>query len=119
MEPLKKHPHTAGNKVGQPSEGVTIAAHVFSNYVLIPAAGHPDRHAGPSALHGAALLVFSDESQEQIQLRTGYASHVAGHPRLDAGKDRSDEVMSGHSKWELLVLAGLTLLLVLEILLHK
>jgi hypothetical protein len=99
MKPSEQPPHFTGNNVSQADERVPVtAARVFSNYVLVPAARHPDEAEPAARLHGAALLVFGDKSAEKVQLRTGYATHIAGNlagalrPRKDAG----DEIVSGH-----------------------
>lgn len=68
--------HSGGDEIGEVRQGVFVAARVFSNYVLIETPGHPDQRTSRTALHGAALLVFSDQLDKKIQLRTGYAAHV-------------------------------------------
>jgi hypothetical protein len=93
----EKPPHPSGNDASQAHESVPVAAaRVFSNYVLVPAARHPDEAEAASRLHGAALLVFGDQSAEKVQLRTGYATHVAGAAALRPRKDAGDEIVSGH-----------------------
>jgi hypothetical protein len=94
---LEEHPGSTGYDVGHAGERVPLAAQVFSNYIFIAPHGHPDSDAGPSGLHGAAVLVFADQPEKQIHLRTGYATHVARHPVLVAREDVSNEVVSGHN----------------------
>jgi hypothetical protein len=111
MKPSEQPPHFTGNNVSQADERVPVtAARVFSNYVLVPAARHPDEAEAAARLHGAALLVFGDKSAEKVQLRTGYATHVAGNlasassmagagsSALRPGKDAGDEIASRHSE---------------------
>jgi hypothetical protein len=95
--------HSSRNNVGKSGESVPIAtAQVFSNYVLVPAARHPGEAEASARLHGTALLVFGDESAEKVQLRTGYATHVAGDlagaraAARRSGKDAGDEIVSRH-----------------------
>jgi hypothetical protein len=89
--------HSSRNNVGKSGESVPIAtAQVFSNYVLVPAARHPGEAEASARLHGTALLVFGDESAEKVQLRTGYATHVAGDAALWPRENACDEIVSGH-----------------------
>jgi hypothetical protein len=76
---------------------MTITAQIFSNYVLMPPRRRPDGSTRPAAPHGSALLVFADERAKKVQLRTGYSSRVAGHPRLHTRKVGRDEIVSLHT----------------------
>ena len=93
----EKQSATGSADIRQPGESVPItAARVFSNYVLVPAARHPDEAKASSRLHGAALLVFADKAAEKVELRTGYATHVAGNSTLRPREDVRDQIVSGH-----------------------
>lgn len=96
MSPSEQQSHGLGDGSSEPGESVTIAARVFGNYVLAPAAGQPHETPAGSALHGAALLILADEADQKIHLRTGYAAHVRRDPVLGARKDIGDESVSGH-----------------------
>jgi hypothetical protein len=96
--PSEQPIHPSRNDVSQPLQDVPIAAQVFANYVFVPARRRPDGDTRPGGLHGSALLVFSDETAEKVQLRTGYAARVTRHAVLDAREDRSDEIVSGHKE---------------------
>ncbi len=99
MSGSEEHPRTTGSDAGQPSESVTPAARVFANYVLIPTRRLPDGHTRSSGLHGAGLLVFSDETIQQVELRTGDAADIVGQsvvPRTIAREDADNKIVGGH-----------------------
>jgi hypothetical protein len=79
MKPSKKQTAKAGKKDAQePGDSVPVAARVFSNYVLVPVRQQADEEPAGSALHGAGLLIFNDQNQEQVALRTGFPARIAG-----------------------------------------
>jgi len=92
---LEEHSGAGGNDAGHAGNGMTLAAQVFSNYVLLPARRHPDGHTRAVGLHGAGLLVFGDETAEQVQLRTGDAAGVT-QSALVSRENVSNETVSGH-----------------------
>jgi hypothetical protein len=95
----KQQPAGRSCEVGQPCERVPVtAARIFSNYVLVFPARRPDKGEPKPRLHGSALLVFADQGAEQLQLRTGYATHIAGDPALRPREDIRNEIMSGHEE---------------------
>lgn len=98
MKPLKKRVHAGRDDVDQAGESVLVAARVFGNYVLVPAAGYPDEATARLALHGAALLVFADQRDQVIHLAAGDAAHVARDAALRPRKNVSNEIVSSHEK---------------------
>jgi hypothetical protein len=77
MKPSKKQTAKAGKKDAQePGDSVPVAARVFSNYVLVPVRKQADEKPVGSALHGAGLLVFNDQNQEKVTLRTGFPARI-------------------------------------------
>ncbi len=90
MKPSKKQSAIAGkNDAQKPCDCMQIAANVFSNYVLAPAPRGPGQQTREEAIHGAALLVFHDEVQEKIPLRTGFPARVAhGNQSSAAGEGK-------------------------------
>ena len=92
----EQSPHAGRREAAHAGQGVPPAAQVFSNYVFVPAAGHPDGNAGTVRTHGAALLVFADQPSEQIKLRAGYVAHVTGDAVLVPAENVGDEIVSGH-----------------------
>lgn len=122
MKPLKEGCHSHRSGARQPRESVTLAARVFSNYVLVPGRRGPDGLTRPCRLHGAGVLVFADEPSQQVQLRTGYATDVGRQPlvpRAIAAEDIGDEIASGHRKgppfaaWKAIVVAATVILVLL------
>jgi len=88
-------PH-GGREVGRTGESMTIAAQIFSDYKLFPPSRLPDSHTEPIGMHGASLPIFSDQPAKQVQLRKGYAAHVAGDAWLRAREDRVNQAASSH-----------------------
>jgi hypothetical protein len=79
VKPSKKQTAKAGKKDAQePDDSVPVAARVFSNYVLVPVRKQADEEPAGSALHGAGLLVFNDQNQEKVTLRTGFPARITG-----------------------------------------
>jgi hypothetical protein len=98
MKPSEQPPHPGRNHIREPLQDMPIPAQIFANYVFVPARRRPDGNTWPGGLHGSALLVFGDKVSEKVELRTGYASRVTRHALLDARKDRSDKIVSGHAE---------------------
>lgn len=95
-----------GAQVGEPGQGMLTAARIFSNYVLAPPRRHPDEAAARASLHGAALLVFADKSAQQVELRTGDATHVRRDAGLRPAEKLVDESVSGHNNLRQIVEDG-------------
>ena len=95
MDSSEKHSGASADSTGDPRKKMTPAAQVFSNYIFIPAARSPHPDSRTVRIHGAAVMVFADQSAEQVKLASGYATDIAG-ARLRARKDIIDELARGH-----------------------
>lgn len=93
----KKPARVTCYQVGSPLENVPAAARMFANYVFKPATRQPHGNLRPGGRQGAALLVFADQSQQELQLLRCDAALVAGPVGLHAGKDGCDKIVSSHS----------------------
>jgi hypothetical protein len=96
MKPSKKQAANTRKKDAQePGDSVPVAARVFSNYVLVPVRKQADEEPAGSALHGAGILVFNDQNQEKVALRTGFQARVTGKCQNPPPVNRKPERDSG------------------------
>lgn len=79
MKPTgKQTANTRKKDVQGPGDDVPVAAQVFGNYLLAPFRRKQNEEDTDSAIHGAAMLVFADQGQEKVALRTGFPANIAG-----------------------------------------
>lgn len=98
MKPSKQPAGIARPNARETRQDPEIRATVFSNYVFVTPRRHPGETAVKTRVHGAALLVFSDQPRKQIPLAAREKPLIGGDAPAGPREKLVDEAMSRHKK---------------------
>ena len=98
MNRSEQTPAVGRSQIREPRDRMLVAAHVFSNYILMPPRRHPDETQSRPTLQGAALLVFADQLTQKIELGARDAAHVRSHADRGPREKLVNELVNLHKE---------------------